>query len=133
MPRNSWLPRAVGRNVGLLPGETVSKYDLVPKLGQGRLGEVRDARHALLGRQVAVKFILGGGMMGPQERGRLLKEARAAAKVAHPGIVIVHDVSVHDEPPFLVMELLAGPSLAQRLAAGPLEAGEAVRLAAQVS
>jgi eukaryotic-like serine/threonine-protein kinase len=131
--RDAAGPEGVRLVNGFSPGDAVAKYELVRKIGQGGLGEVWEATDRVLDRPVAVKFILGAGGMDPAERARLLKEARAAARVAHPHIVVVHAVDVASDPPLLEMELLAGPSLAQRLQAGPLDAQEAVALALQVA
>ena len=114
-------------------GDRVAKYELVRLLGRGGLGEVWVATDPALARQVAIKFILGTRGFDDTERARLLKEAQAAAQVAHPNIVIVHAVDVDNDPPYLVMELLAGPSLAERLKGGPLEIDEAVTLTRQVA
>jgi hypothetical protein len=120
--------------MGFSPGDFVrGKYRLDHKLGQGGLGEVWVATDVTLHRQVAIKFILGAHAIEPAERDRLLREAQAAATVAHPNIVVVHGVDVDNDPPFLEMELLTGPSLARRLGDGPFRVDEAIAVAQQVA
>ena len=99
----------------------VGRYRLVRSLGRGGMGEVWQARDELLHRDVAVKQVLLAD--GDQ---RAVREARAAARLGHPGIVTVHDVVVHDGRPWIVMELIQGLSLAQIVErTGPLPQYEA--------
>ena len=107
----------------------LNKYRLERKLGEGGMGSVWAAYHVALDTMVAVKLIRSD--TNRQEMGpRLLQEARAAAKLGHPAIVRVFDVGqTPDGDPFIVMELLEGESLNQRLVREHrLTATEAVRL-----
>ncbi|MFE9402927.1 serine/threonine-protein kinase [Streptomyces sp. NPDC006530] len=86
------------------------RYQLLGRLGSGGMGEVYEALDVKLERRVAVKMIrsdLGGSDM----RERFGREARALARVAHPNTVVVHDVGLHGDVPYLVMELLEGVDL----------------------
>lgn len=102
-------------------------YRLLDRLGVGGMGEVWRARHLGLDRLVAIKRMRSDH---PESNDRLIREARAIARIRHPAIVQVHDVVVDDRgAPYLVMELLEGDDLARRVATdGPLDQDRAVRL-----
>lgn len=106
---------------GVLVGE---RYRLVDEIGRGGMGAVWCAYDEVLDRLVAVKLMAGAGE-------RLRREARAVARLNHPYITSVYDYG--DSPPYIVMELLEGDTLAERLAAGPLPRSEALGIAAQVA
>src|SRR5688572_4496636 len=93
------------------------------------MGVVARARDERLGRDVAVKLLPATSLGDAAARARMIREARAAATLSHPGIVQIFDV---DETPdggaYLVMELVRGRSLRARLGAGALPRGEAVRI-----
>lgn len=94
--------------------ETLGRYEVIERLGQGSMGTVYKARDPLMGRDVAIKRILDQvfrGQEGDEFRERFFREARAAGRLAHPGIVTVFDVSDHEGIPFLVMEYVAGRTL----------------------
>jgi serine/threonine-protein kinase len=98
------------------------------------MGEVYEAVHALIGRRVAIKVLRHGVDEALNAARRLLEEARVVNAIRHPAIVDVFDVGVHaDRRPYLVMELLEGRSVADRLKAeGPLPLGDALSLLAGV-
>ncbi|MFC7307442.1 serine/threonine-protein kinase [Streptomyces monticola] len=109
------------------------RYRLEAQLGRGGMGVVWRAMDELLGRQVAVKEVLLGSALladeAQQLRERTLREARTVAQIRHPHVITVHDVVVQHGHPYIVMELIEGGSLADRLAvAGPLVPAEAARL-----
>ncbi|WP_318204340.1 serine/threonine-protein kinase [Streptomyces sp. SCL15-4] len=113
------------------------RYRLLSALGEGGMGTVWRARDEVLRREVAVKEVRAPGTLpGPDvERmyARLEREAWAAARVAHRGVVTVYDVALEAGRPWIVMELVRGLSLADRLAAkGPLPPAEAARVGAEV-
>jgi serine/threonine-protein kinase len=94
--------------------ETLGRYEVIERLGQGSMGTVYKARDPIMGRDVAIKRILDQAVEGPEGaefRERFFREARAAGRLAHPGIVTVFDVSEHEGIPFLVMEYVAGRTL----------------------
>ncbi|MCB9591581.1 MAG: serine/threonine protein kinase [Sandaracinaceae bacterium] len=107
------------------------RYAVRELLGRGGMGSVYRALHTALDREVAVKILLG---KEARSAGRLLREARAAAAIRHDHVVAVHDVAALDDgTPFLVMELLDGESLDQRLLArGALEIVEAIDITLQL-
>lgn len=110
------------------------RYRLEARLGRGGMGIVWRARDELLGRRVAVKELIQDDTLSAEEahgrRDRTLREARAVAQLSHPHIIVVHDVVEDGERPCIVMELIDGGSLADRIAAeGPLPPREAARIA----
>ncbi|MFD8888489.1 serine/threonine-protein kinase [Streptomyces erythrochromogenes] len=115
-----------GENARLIAG----RYRLDAKLGRGGMGVVWRATDQLLGRRVAVKEMVLDPALSLDEarlqRERTLREARAAAQVKHPHIIVVHDVVEDGERPYIVMELVEGGSLADRLSrTGPVDLAEA--------
>jgi len=117
------------------PGERVAgRYEVVRELGRGGFGVVLEARDQNLGRPVALKFFhvtWAGPAEGPGSAGRA--EADAIARLAHPGIVQIFDFGTSPSGPFLVLELLHGEPLAQRIERGPLGLAEAVRITLAVA
>ncbi|MGV9252490.1 serine/threonine-protein kinase [Streptomyces sp. NPDC003697] len=109
------------------------RYRLETRVGRGGMGVVWRATDQLLGRHVAVKELPLDETLSPAEarlqRDRTLREARAVAQLHHPHIIVVHDVVEQDERPYMVMELIDGGSLADRIAErGPVDAREAARI-----
>ena len=109
------------------------RYVLESPIGRGGMGEVWRGTDTVLGRQVAIKTIDLRAVHDESGAARFEREARATAGINHPGIVTVHDSGVEDDTAFLVMELLSGPSLAERLREGPLPVAEVVSIGAQVA
>ncbi|KOT36377.1 serine/threonine protein kinase [Streptomyces caelestis] len=109
------------------------RYRLEARLGRGGMGVVWRATDQLLGRGVAVKELPLDETLSAadarRQRDRTLREARALAQLSHPHIIVVHDVVEDDEHPYIVLELIDGPSLADRVAEqGPVDAAEAARI-----
>jgi serine/threonine protein kinase len=104
----------------------------VRELGRGGFGVVWEARDQELGRSVAFKAVRAKSQLGVQEE-RLLREAEVAARLSHPNIVTLHDLGRSECGPYLVLELLRGRSLAERLEQGPIPVGEAVRVVVEVA
>lgn len=101
--------------------KTIGRYEIIDELGRGAMGAVLRARDPAMGRVVALKCILSAALAGDQTsefRERFYREARAAGKLAHPGIVPVFDVGEDDGVPFLVMELVEGRTLDGALKSG---------------
>jgi len=116
------------------PGDRIGRFELVRELGRGGFGVVLEARDTELGRSVAFKAVRPGKRARDPAREALLqREAAAVAALHHPNIVTLHDVGRSEAGPYLVLELLEGETLADRLAAGPLPAREAVAIARAVA
>jgi serine/threonine-protein kinase len=110
------------------------RYRLIERLGAGGMSVVWRGYDEVLGRQVAVKLLAAEFHGDADFRGRVRREARAAARLSHPNITNVYDYGeAADGTPYVVMELVDGQSLAHRLESGPLSVRAAVRMAAQVA
>ena len=110
----------------LAAGTCVGPYEIIRVLGSGGMGRVYLARDARLERVVALKLVVRGVGDDPVARARVLREARAAAGLTHPGIAQVYDVIDHHGAVVMVMEYVEGTSLRDRLQQGPLR-GRGVR------
>src|SRR5450759_1839871 len=100
--------------------EKVGDYELLYELGRGGMGVVFKARDTKLNRLVAVKMILPGALPDATDLQRFHTEASAAAGLKHPNIVAVHAVGQQDGRWYYCMDLIEGPTLAKRMADGPL-------------
>jgi tetratricopeptide (TPR) repeat protein len=118
---------------GLRPGDVVAdRFEIERELGRGGFGVVYQARDRQLSRSVAFKAVRAGEQAALREE-RLLREAESAARLSHPNIVTLHDVGRCEHGPYLVLELLRGGTLAERLRHGPLSVREALRMAVKVA
>lgn len=98
------------------PGSQVGRYLLLERLGAGGMGWVFLAYDPELGRKVAIKVLRPDRHMGPLRGARLLREAQAMARLAHPNVVAIHDVGVWNEQVFVTMEYVQGSTLTSWLA-----------------
>jgi tripartite ATP-independent transporter DctP family solute receptor len=114
------------------PGQVVGRFELLREIGRGGFGVVYEARDRELRRTVAFKSVRVGGALDARQQ-RLLYEAEAAARLAHPNIVTLYDVGHCDAGPYLVLELLHGEALGERLTRGAVPVTEAVRIALEVA
>ncbi|TDO40465.1 serine/threonine-protein kinase [Paractinoplanes brasiliensis] len=109
------------------------RYTLLSELGNGGMAVVWRARDEVLGRPVAVKVLAGRFAGDPQSRARIRDEARAAAALSHPNIAQVYDYGEADDLPYVVMELINGPTLQQRVSSGPLPPRTIFRVCGEVA
>jgi serine/threonine-protein kinase len=118
-------PSVVGRQIGC--------YEILDLLGAGGMGEVYRAHDGGLGRDVAIKVLSGAYARDPDRLSRLQREARMLALLNHPNIATIHGLEESNGVHFLVMELIPGVTLAERLSSGPIEVEEALEIARQVA
>ena len=114
-------------------GSIVQHYEIGPQLGRGGMGEVYRARDTRLGRPVALKFISPDHDQDPDRRERLLKEARAASLLRSPAVATTYDIGEDDGTLFIVMELVEGEALADRLRRGPLSIRQTLGMTLQIA
>jgi serine/threonine protein kinase/Tfp pilus assembly protein PilF len=116
-----------------LVGKIVSHYRIVRPLGAGGMGVVYEAEDTKLGRNVAVKFLSEELAQDAPMLERFQREARAASSLNHPGICTVHSIEQHEGRQFIVMELLEGRTLADRMGRQPFEIDELLDVAIQIA
>ncbi|MBI5170622.1 MAG: serine/threonine-protein kinase [Candidatus Eisenbacteria bacterium] len=117
----------------LTPGTKLGPYEVVAPLGAGGMGEVYRAHDTRLGRDVAIKVLPAHLSADADVRARFEREAKAVAALNHPNICVLHDVGREGETDYLVMELVEGETLSQRLLKGALPPAEVLRLGAQIA
>jgi len=116
------------------PARRIGPYEVLGLLGRGGMGVVYRARHAALGREVALKVFAAERAISAEDRARFRLEAELVARLRHPNIVGLVEAGEHEGRPFLAFELVGGESLAQRLAKGERFATDAaVRLVATLA
>ena len=113
-------------------GKMLGHYQIVEKIGQGGMGVVYLAHDQRLERDVAIKVLPPGMLSDESVRSRFRNEAMALAKLNHPNIATIHDFDSQSGVDFLVMELIAGTTLATKLANGPLSESETIYVSLQV-
>jgi serine/threonine-protein kinase len=113
--------------------QTVGHFHIVSKVGQGGMGVVYLARDERLERDVALKVLREGLLSDETARKRFRKEALALSKLNHPNIALIYDFDSQGGVDFLVMEYVAGVSLAQRLEGGALSEKETASIGAQIA
>ncbi len=114
-------------------GRTLGQYRVVEKVGAGGMGEVYRAADTRLGRDVALKFLPEALARDPDRLARLEREARLLASLNHPNIAAIYGLEEADGVRFLVLELVAGETLAERLASGSLPMEEALAVCRQIA
>ena len=108
-------------------------YEILSPIGAGGMGEVYRARDTRLGREVAIKVLPPNLSESPQARARLQREAKAISSLTHPHICTLHDVGHDGGVDYLVMELLEGHTLADRIERGPLPLEQALKYGVEIA
>ena len=117
----------------LAPGSRVGVYEVIAPIGRGGMGEVYRARDLRLQREVAIKALPEEFQLDRERLARFEREARLLAALNHSNVAAIHGLEEQDGARFLVMELVDGETLAERLAAGPLPVDEALDVCAQIA
>ncbi len=119
--------------MSLTPGTRLGPYEIVAPLGAGGMGEVYRSRDTRLGRDVAIKILPPGFAANDEFRARFEREARTISSLNHPNICTLFDVGHEESTHFLVMELIEGETLGERLLKGPLPLEQVIRYGAQLA
>ena len=117
----------------LSSGTRLGSYEITHVLGAGGMGEVYRARDTKLGRSVAIKIILEALGADPDRVARFEREAKVLASITHQNIAALYGMEESNGQHFLIMELVEGETLAERLQRGPLQVEEALRIALQIA
>jgi serine/threonine protein kinase len=119
--------------MALTPGVRFGTYEILESLGAGGMGQVHRARDTRLGREIAIKVLSENLAQDGERLERFEREARLLGSLNHPNIATLHDFGETDGVRFLIMELVPGPTLAERLAQGRLPDQEALVIAKQIA
>ena len=114
-------------------GKTISHYHITSQLGEGGMGVVYEAEDTNLGRHVALKFLTPSMASDDNLLQRFQREARAASSLNHPNICTIHGIEQHESDHFIVMELLDGEALGDRIRRGPIDIDTLLRLGVQIA
>ena len=112
---------------------TLGHYRLEEKLGAGGMGVVYRARDSILRREVAVKVLPDDFATDPERLARFEREAQLLASLSHPNVGAIHGMEESEGVRYLVLELVPGQTLAERLSAGPLPVAEALEVCRQIA
>jgi len=114
-------------------GQTIAHYQILSLLGEGGMGKVYLAQDAKLERRVALKVLSSLAASDPTARERLLREARATARLDHPNICAVYEVGEDKGHSYIAMQCIEGETLDARLKRGPMSCHDAIKIAIQVA
>jgi eukaryotic-like serine/threonine-protein kinase len=117
----------------LNPGTKLGSYEVTAEIGRGGMGEVYRAHDTNLGRDIAIKVLPETFARDPERMARFQREAKVLASLNHPNIAAIYGVEVSGSSRALIMELVEGPTLADRIAAGAIPVDEALRIARQIA
>src|SRR5215831_6796061 len=114
-------------------GTKLAHYEITSHLGSGGMGDVYRATDATLGRSVAIKLLPEIFAIDRERVARFEREARALASLNHPNIAVIHGMEESSGRNFLVMELVEGDTLAERIKLGPIPVDEALAISKQIA
>src|SRR5215510_12067586 len=114
-------------------GTRLGHYEITGHLGTGGMGEVYQATDGKLGRNVAIKLLPEAFTHDPDRTARFEREARLLASLNHPNIAAIYGIEESGGRQFLIMELVAGETLAERIKRGPIPIDQALPLANQIA
>ena len=117
----------------LSPGTRLGHYDVTALIGEGGMGQVWQATDTQLNRQVALKILPDAFAADPDRLARFTREAQILASLNHPNIAAIYGIEESDGTRALVLELVEGPTLADRIAKGPIPLDEALPIAKQIA
>ena len=117
----------------LVPGTTLGPYSVTAKIGEGGMGEVYRARDTKLDRDVALKVLPQAFTDDPDRLARFEREAKVLASLNHPNIGHIYALEEAEGQKALVLELIEGPTLADRIKQGPIPVDEALPIAKQIA
>jgi serine/threonine-protein kinase len=117
----------------LTPGDRIGPYEIRGLIGQGGMGAVYRAKDPALGRDVAIKVLTHGFAREASALRRFQREAKLLASLNHPNIAVIHDLVEIEDRIYLVLELVEGETLSERLTRGALELPEVIRIATQLA
>ena len=119
--------------MALASGTKLGPYEIQAQLGAGGMGQVYKARDTRLDRTVAIKVLPPALSANPESRQRFERETKAVSSLNHPRICVLHDVGQQDEKDYIVMELLEGVTLADRMAIGPMPTYHVLRYGMEIA
>src|SRR6202022_2638022 len=119
--------------MAILPGRRLGPYEILSAIGAGGMGEVYKAHDTKLARDVALKSLPANFVNDPERLSRFQREARMLAALNHANIATIYGLEQFDGVTCLVMELVSGETLAERVKAGPLGIEEALKIAVQIA
>ncbi len=119
--------------MSLNPGDRLSQYEVLEAIGAGGMGEVYRARDTRLNRDVAIKVLPDEFSRDKDRLARFEREAKLLAQLNHPNIATLHGLEEAHGQKFIVMEMIEGQTLAERIASGPIPIDEAILLFQQIA
>ena len=125
--------RIIFDTLSLEAGHKLAHYEILEPIGKGGMGEVYRAKDSKLGRDVAIKVLPEEFAENEERLARFKREAKLLASLNHPNIATIHGIEESDGVKALVLELVEGPTLAERIAEGPISVEEALPMARQIA
>jgi serine/threonine protein kinase len=119
--------------MALEPGTKLGVYEITAQIGAGGMGEVYRAHDTTLDRDVAIKVLPDAFATDPERLARFEREAKVLASLNHPNIAAIYGLEKSDDTRALILELVEGPTLQDRIAKGPIPLDEALPIARQIA